>query len=574
MYSDLPSVNTLTALLVAHGVRHVVVCPGSRNAPFVHNFTVCPDLTTHAVVDERSAGFVALGLALDAGAPVAVCATSGSAGANLWPAVVEAHYRHVPLVVITADRPASAIGQLDGQTMPQHALFGDMAAKSVTLPEADDEESRWHRNRLVNAALIVACNMSRPVHINVPLHEPLFGFNTPELPVERVIAFKRVSDDMGNDTFYKLCDFIEKAQKPLIVIGQTDNNRENELWEMSCSAKGRFLVLREPLSNGGPRAANIEEALTIIGDDTDYKPDLILHFGDNIVSKRLKQFLRSAPGATQIRFTPDPTLPIEDTFRHMDMLICDRAMGSVLGCTRPKLEFGADSRPTTDTPAAQYYLHWKRVLDSAHAHACHFEARWSQTLAVQELERALARRHAATNYAGVRVHYANSSAVRLACSFATAHYVYVNRGVNGIEGCLSAAAGNALAHATDNRQVVCVIGDLAFFYDQNALWNAELGGNLRILLLNNGGGSIFQNLPGCRQSAAFGSIAATHHTTAWGVCESYGVEYLAADTPDAYAAALPHLLDDDSPRPVLLEVRTDATQDAAEQQRYFNTLKH
>lgn len=154
MYSNKENVNILTSLLVAHGVTHAVVCPGSRNAPIVHNFNECPDMECYPITDERSAGFYALGMTQALGQPVAVCVTSGSALLNLAPAVAEAYYQHRPLVVISADRPQQWIDQLDGQTLPQPDALGRFVRKAVSLPEPSNDEQRWYCNRMVNEALL------------------------------------------------------------------------------------------------------------------------------------------------------------------------------------------------------------------------------------------------------------------------------------------------------------------------------------------------------------------------------------------------------------------------------------
>ena len=154
MYSNKEQVNILTALLVAHGVKHAVVCPGSRNAPIVHNLNECPDITCYPVTDERSAGFYALGMSLKIGLkPVAVCVTSGTALLNLMPAVAEAYYQHVPLIIISADRPADKIDQLDGQTLHQPNALEPHVLKSVNIPEAYTLQQHIHNNRLINEAI-------------------------------------------------------------------------------------------------------------------------------------------------------------------------------------------------------------------------------------------------------------------------------------------------------------------------------------------------------------------------------------------------------------------------------------
>ena len=172
MYSNKDNVNILTALLVKHGVEHVVVCPGSRNAPLVHNFAECPDIECHLVTDERSAAFVALGMRQMLHKPVAVCVTSGTALLNTLPAVAESSYQKQGIIIISADRPQQWIGQLDGQTLPQHGALGSFVSKSVTLPEPKNDDELWYCNRLVCEALMEVCSPSaKSVHINVPITE-------------------------------------------------------------------------------------------------------------------------------------------------------------------------------------------------------------------------------------------------------------------------------------------------------------------------------------------------------------------------------------------------------------------
>ncbi|MEE1315682.1 MAG: thiamine pyrophosphate-binding protein, partial [Prevotella sp.] len=149
MYCDKENVNILTALLVKHGVKHVVVCPGSRNAPLAHNFNECPDLTCHSMTDERSAAFFALGIRQQTNTPVAVCVTSGSALLNTLPGTAEAAYQQQGIIIISADRPAAWIGQNDGQTLPQQNALGCFVEKSVSIPEPHNSEERWMCNRLI-----------------------------------------------------------------------------------------------------------------------------------------------------------------------------------------------------------------------------------------------------------------------------------------------------------------------------------------------------------------------------------------------------------------------------------------
>ena len=189
MYSDKKNILQLVALLKEYDIRNIVLCPGSRNAPIVHTLANHPFFQCYSVTDERSAGFFATGLALQSGKPAAVCCTSGTALLNIHPAVAEAFYQQVPLVVISADRPSAWIGQMDGQTLPQPGVFNSLVKKSVNLPEIHTDEDEWYCNRLVNEALLELNHHGKgPVHINIPVSEPLFEITTEELPEVLVIT--------------------------------------------------------------------------------------------------------------------------------------------------------------------------------------------------------------------------------------------------------------------------------------------------------------------------------------------------------------------------------------------------
>lgn len=188
MYSDKTNVLQVVSLLQAHNIKDVVLCPGSRDIPLVHSFCHCQFFRTYNLTDERSAAFFANGIALERKAPVALILTSGSAVLNAHPAVSEAFYQQIPLLVISSDRPAAWIGQRDGQTLPQPHVFNTLVKKSVSLVEVNCEQDAWYNNRLINEAILeLNHHVLGPVHINVPISEPFFNFTTKDLPTERVI---------------------------------------------------------------------------------------------------------------------------------------------------------------------------------------------------------------------------------------------------------------------------------------------------------------------------------------------------------------------------------------------------
>lgn len=550
MFSNKENINILTSLLRQHGVETAVVCPGSRNAPIVHNLNEAR-MRCLPVTDERSAGFFALGAALATRRPVAVCVTSGTALLNLAPAVAEAFYRHQPLIVVSADRPEAWIDQLDGQTLPQGDALGRFLGAAVTLPEPANDEQRWHCARLVNEAM-TAASAGCPVHINVPISEPLFTFDTEALPDVRPIrAFRPKA--LPTDDIKEISDRILNAARPMVIAGQCDD--DNRAIADALRAIGRHaVVLHEPLCPGTD-AAHFDEVVAAIGGNDAYRPDFILYAGDTIVSKRMKRFVRSTAAAETWAISADGA--IHDTFMNQTAVIAMPAADALTAIATALADKGTDT-------AKDFITRWHEALDKASRHAETFVPRYSQMMAVKEFEAMVDE----LDY-DCQVHYANSMAVRLACVHAH-HYIYVNRGVNGIEGSLSTAAGFAAMH---HDMTFCVTGDLSFFYDSNALWNTNLRGNLRILLLNNCGGGIFRTLPGLDRSPVCDSmVAAEHHDSAHGLCDAHDIGYISARNAEELATRMQTFINSGTHRPLVFEVFTDAAEDAAVYREYINAL--
>ena len=560
MYSNKENVNILTSLLLEYGVSDAVVCPGSRNAPIVHNLSVCEAIRCRPVTDERSAAFYALGLAIATRRPTVVCVTSGSALLNVMPAVAEAAYQHVPLVVISADRPQQWIDQLDGQTIPQSDALGRFVRKAVQLPEPHNDEERWLCRRLVNEAMHLAtCRQGAPVHINVPISEPLFEFSTEQLP--QLSRFNNIKRAAINDASMDMPDAFHDATRPMIVIGQLAHGTVSHETIRSLSEK--YVVMSEPLSSPSYMTIHFDEAIryivsdnSSINDDEDdktaYYPDYVIYVGDTLVSKPARRFLRNAK-APSCLITPDAADIHDPLMTLTDIVECDSDSINAL------LASLCDA-PDTDE-RCRFHDRWQSFLDACAAHADAYEPEYSQMATVKYFEEQLADLDI-----DICVHYANSSAVRLACIYAQ-HYVWCNRGVNGIEGSLSTAAGFSLA---THDMTVCVIGDLSFFYDQNALWNSNLRGNLRIILLNNRGGGIFRQLPGLSDSpAADDLVMASHENTAQGICTQNDIGYMSAKNMDEMQIGIVTLLTRESERPMLLEVFTDSNDDVKALEKYF-----
>ncbi len=595
MFSNKENINILTSLLLEYGVSDAVVCPGSRNAPIVHNLSECQSIRCHPVTDERSAGFYALGIAQATQRPTVVCVTSGTALLNLAPAVAEAYYQHVPLVVVSADRPVQWIDQLDGQTLPQPDALGRFVRKAVSLPEphvasvgsgdgleaagkgalSDGDkrldEERWMCRRLVNEALHAAtCRQPAPVHINVPITEPLFAFDVAELPVAKL--FRQMEKVSFLNQQRQLFERFFSAYRPMIVIGQMAYGIISP--ETIRSLSQHYVVMAEPLSNLHYQTIHFDEAVRVVesldqNESLQYVPDYIIYIGDTLVSKPTRRWLRSTK-ATSCVITPD-ALDIHDPITTLeDIVECpledvDLLLSSFCDIYDNPEDFEDDEDVMAHEDSRHgFHACWQQLLDHCAERAEAYEPGFSQMATVKYFEEQLADLDT-----DICVHYANSSAVRLACIYAQ-HYVWCNRGVNGIEGSLSTAAGFSLA--TD-ALTVCVIGDLSFFYDQNALWNSNIGGNLRIVLLNNSGGGIFRQLKGLDKSpVATSFVAAQHETTAQGICTQNDIGYISAKDMGEMQIGIVTLLTRETNRPMLLEVFTDVDEDMKAMADYFALL--
>ena len=550
MYSDKENINILTSLLVSYGVRHIVVCPGSRNAPLVHNFDVSPDITTHAVTDERSAAFFALGLRLRLRQPVAVCVTSGSALLNTMPGAAEATYQHEGIIIISADRPQAWIGQLDGQTMPQHGALGTFASPSVSLPEPHNDTERWLCRRLICEAMIAnTCPPFPSVHINVPVSEPLFGFSTPCLPEIPHVGIADLDDQNGRETLRRI---LKGKRRLMVISGQTYDDTAAGL--MMDKASGCVFVA-EWLSPYG-RVRHIDEILrTTCAEELDnMRPDCIVYIGGHTVSKRLRHYMRSLDSRTMFITVSDDGM-LHDVSQHTTLVVKATA-GDFM-----RMICNGAICPDADM---DFVRRWHDMDNMAARRISASCPPYSQMLAIRRLEENI------DNSKDI-VCYANSLSVRAGMMYASA-YRYCNRGLNGIEGTLSMAAGMAAGakeegmtagNMTAAQNVYCVIGDLSFFYDSNALWIQELAGNMRIMLINNQRGAIFGMLPGLDRSPAHKPlIAAGHNATAEGICSQYGMEYYRATDTPSLEEGIRLLTSGVHDRPVVLEVLTDADTDA------------
>jgi len=550
MFSTKKNVLQTVALLKAHDIDHIVISPGSRNAPLIHCFSQDPFFKCFSIVDERSAGYFAIGMMDKLQRPVALCCTSGTALLNYAPAVAESFYRELPLVVLSADRSQAWIGQMDGQTIPQQGVFGSMVRKSVHLPEINSEEDLWHCNRLINEALM-ECNRrgAGPVHINVPISEPLFDFTELTLPAVRkiqVFSEKKLGD---------LCKFSSvwnDSCKRMIIIGQMPHNEELiELLEILV-LKLDCVVLCEHLSNAASPnfIGNFDALIYALPEDEveNFAPDLLITLGGHLVSKHLKKFIRSHPPKSHWHISPSDGCV--DTYQCLTDLI-DAEPVSFFS----ELEI-------KDGNHKNFVRTWQKASSSIPIPK---DLPFSDSTVVGSFLRKLP--EYSTLFVG------NSSSVRNIQLYPLplGTEVFCNRGTNGIEGSISTASGYATLH---DGLTFLLVGDLSFFYDLNGLWNKYIGGNLRIILINNGGGGIFQLLPGLDKSEALEPfVAARHNSSAEKWVEAAGFHYLKAENETDLKKQLPEFVTAQSEKVIVLEVFTSTEINQATFKLYNQQLK-
>lgn len=541
-------------LLKQHGCKTVVISPGSRNAPLIISLTNQPEYRCISVPDERVAAFTAMGLTLEKREPVAVICSSGSATVNFYPAVVEAFYQNLPLVVITADRPQEFIDQGFGQTMRQPEIFEKHIVKSVNLiREPADQLSQNYNQRCINEALLAT--QKGPVHINVPFDEPLYG--TIENPAE----VKFINEVKGEKTLRTaklegLAEVWNSAPKIWVLAGQLlpDEHLEAELSKLN--EKSPFLILSESLSNlhCSCNIHTIDRLINTLNEEekADLRPDLLISIGGEVVSKMVKKYLRDFK--PKAHWYVNETLHFKDTFGALTEHIQ----------ANPALFF--KHLQQFAEPASTEYR--ERFLEKDGVRKMRHEkylskAPWSDFKAFDEILNHLPKNSI--------LHCANSTAIRYSQLFDQAPGLlhFANRGTSGIDGCTSTAIGHAM---NTSKVVTLVTGDIAFLYDSNAFWNNQLPPNLRVVILNNGGGNIFRIIPGPDENSTSQAFQETpHEYDLSGIAKAYKVHFQRVEGQSKLNEILPEFFAGDIPK--ILEVATPREVSPDVLKTYFGALK-
>lgn len=549
-YPKIPLAQSIIQICQAKGVTDIVISPGSRNAPLTIGFASNPDFTCYSIADERSAAFFGLGLAQQLKKPVALVCTSGSALLNYYPAVAEAFYSQIPLIVISADRPKSKIDIGDGQTIRQENVYANHILFSANL----HEDASPDNDGLINKAIAVARYEKGPVHINAPFEEPLY--ETVEEPTVQVeVQFFPPEEHPLQDDIAPFAEKWNKAAKKLVLVGVNDPNSIDEEIISYLAADPSVVVMTETTSNLHHETFinNIDTIITpFTADDFEaWRPDILLTFGGMVVSKRVKAWLR--------KYQPQEHWHI-DTLRAYDT-------------------YSALTKHFRVTPNTFFYALLPLVIQN--------ESNYKQTAVNLKAFRKVKHDLYGQNIpfsdhkvfelllptlpAGVQLQISNSSAIRYAQLFDInpAVEVFCNRGTSGIDGSTSTAVGAAVG---SGRQTVMLTGDVSFLYDSNALWNSYVPPSFRIIIVNNAGGGIFRILPGHKETPVFNTyFETTHQHTAQHLAAMFGFEYLSAQDEASLNAGLEHFYDS-SGKPKILEVFTPMRENDKILIDYFKNL--
>lgn len=516
----------LVELCARKGVRKAVLCPGSRCASLIIGFSKHPNIETISVTDERSAGFVGLGIAQQSGEPVVLVCTSGTAAQNFAPAVTEAFYQNIPLIVLTADRPAEWIDQWDGQTIHQQNLFGDHVKGNFSFSaDLDQSKNQSQVQKMGNQALNLALTPAQgPVHLNLPIREPFYPENSNDIQFNPVQSVNNEINNLNTEDDVVWLEIEQEArqyQNVLIIGGQNrlDTELNEYLIQMNVS------VIGDVISNlHGVNDVITGADLIFKNAGIELKPDLLITIGRSVISKNLKIFLRK--NKLKAHWHIDLGM-VGDPFRSLSKIIKMNPLDFFKGFLKRNISF-----KTNEAYKALLQEYDQEAKASFQSRLDDFET-FNEFLAVAKVMECLPRESV--------LHLGNSMPVRMANFIGLdKHHVEVwsNRGTSGIDGTLSTAVGHALAN--QDRTHTLIIGDLAFFYDRNGLWlNRALPANLRIIILNNDGGGIFKMIPGPKEQKGLTELFTTPHgRTGELTAREFGLHYQRASSIEELEQAL------------------------------------
>lgn len=563
VFSSISLAQNLVELCVSKGIYEVVISPGSRCAPLVIGFSNHPKIHAHSIVDERSAAFFALGMAQQTRKPVVLICTSGSALLNYYPAIAEAFYSDIPLVVISADRPEHLIDIGDGQTIRQPNVFQNHILYSANLKNGSGnemtEKERIFNELEINSALNICFEQNGPVHLNAPFDEPLYQTTDKILHPMEDKPLKKNSSEKPYEGLEEFVEAWNAAERKMLLVGVNFPDEIDEEYLQFFGNDSSILVFTETTSNlHHPNFfPNIDTIIAPIEKEQNpdelfkkLQPEVLLTFGGMVVSKKIKAFLRKYP--------PMQHFHVDSKKAYDTFFVLSRHFKSNAN------EFFSEVIPKLKTKESFYRPYWDKIKRDR-----------------QEKRREYLQRIPFSDFKvfdvllknipdGEMLQIGNSSAIRYAQLFETqaSVSVFCNRGTSGIDGSVSTAVGAATA---TKKSTTLITGDLGFLYDSNALWNNNLPENFKILIINNFGGGIFRILPGNKEGKYFDFLETPHDFTAEHLAKMYGFGYQKAADESQLVAALKKIYSTKENQ--ILEIFTPRTINDEVLLGYFDFLK-
>jgi len=537
------SIYNIAEICSKKGLNNFVLSPGSRCAPLTVAIVNHPGLVSRTVTDERSAAFIALGLSLETQKPLGLLCTSGTAALNYAPAVAEAFYQQIPLVILTADRPPEWVDQQDGQTIRQQNIYGNHVKKFFQLPtDHQNSDSAWHIQRTISEAINLAESYPKgPVHINIPLREPFYPKNSSDVKFSAVRIIEKVKAQSAIDisSLQQLIQLFNQSEKVVLLSGQNNDNIELKTAVSKFTDYHKIPLWAEPIANlhCENTIQNIDIILSGEPELEKLSPDLLITFGQSVLSKNLKSFLRKYK--PRHHWHIDPSGEAADTYQCLSHIIP----------VEPKSFFNTFKGDVKNDEWRNNWIDMDKKGLTVLKNFFHSSTEFSEFEAAFEVIKNLSPQ--------IILHLSNSMPVRYVNYFGSfiksETIVRANRGTSGIDGVLSTAVGNALG--TD-KPVFLLTGDLAFFYDRNAFWNNYLPDNLRIVLLNNHGGGIFNMIDGPKNLKETSEYFITRQSlNAKNIANEFKLEYLYCKDRESFKATLPMLLTT-SGKSKILEIET------------------
>ena len=583
-YPIIPVAQTLILSCLKFDFFDVVISPGSRNVPLAIGFASNKKFKCYSIVDERSAAFFALGLSQKSKKPTILICTSGSALLNYYPAVAEAYYSEIPLIILSADRPEYKINIGDGQTINQSNVFEKNILYSNSLKQdcshATEEIIKSNLQKIVNdkadfskieklqksiqknneeiieIAFNLSINKMQPVHLNVPMEEPLYEFNdSPSISVKvKKKTEKRLSlTDLDN--FYKA---INKASKIMILIGVSDGNILSKKSIQKINSCSSIIVMKEHTSNVFNESfiSNIDRLIGPIelqsNSDSlfdELSPEIVISLGGMIVSKKIKSFLRN--------YKPQKHFHIGNNISKDSFYSGVKHIKTTANKFFENIDLNkSDSR---------YFEKWNQLDNSKlDLHNRYMKVINFSDLKVFEI---------LTNWIPKKynIQVANSTPIRYFQLFdlKNKNMMFANRGTSGIDGSTSTAIGSSMQNESP---VLLVTGDLSFFYDVNALWNKHIPKNFRIIIINNSGGGIFKILPGFKENNLFSEFIETQHNlSARLIAKMFNFNYTRVSTKFGLNLYLRTFFKN-SKKPKILEIKTSSIKSTKILKDYFRYL--